>query len=262
MKIGVCIKQVPDTASAIRVKEDRSGIIEDGIKFVVSPYDEYAVEEALRTKGKVAGSEVVAITIGPKRSQEALRNALAMGCDRAIHVNTDGHAPMDSLGVARLLASQIKTEALELVFTGRHAVDDDNAQVSQMTAELLGWPHATMVIKCELDAGAKKARVERPIEGGAKEIWEIELPAVLAATKGLNEPRYASLKGIMQAKSKPLKEIPVAQGGVAETDLAPKVIWSNYTLPPERKAGKVFKDDPAKAVHEVVRLLREEAKVI
>lgn len=262
MKIAVCIKQVPDTAATLRVKPDKSGIMEDNVKFVVSPYDEFAVEEALRTKDKIPGSDVVAITVGPKKSQEALRNVLAMGCDRAIHVNTDGQAGIDSLAVAKLLAAQLKEEGSELAFTGRHAVDDDNAQVSQMLAEFLSWPHVTVVNKFTLEADNKKARVERPIEGGSKEIWEVDLPAVIAATKGLNEPRYASLKGIMQAKSKPLKEVPVLQAGVPVTELAPKVVWSNYELPPERKAGKVFKDAPEKAVEEVVRLLREEAKVI
>lgn len=262
MKIGVCIKQVPDTATRIRVKEDRSGIVEEGTKFVVSPYDEYAIEEALRTKEKISGSEVTILSVGPKRVQEALRTALAMGCDKAVHVLTDGHSPIDSLGLARLLAAKGKELGLEIIFTGRHAVDDDNAQVSQMLAELLSWPHVTIVSKFSIEPDGRKARVERDVEGGTKEVWEVELPAVIAATKGLNEPRYASLKGIMQAKSKPLAEIPVAQAGVAEAELAPKVIWRNYALPPERKAGKIFKDDPAKAVSEVVRLLREEAKVI
>lgn len=262
MKIGVCIKQVPDTAAKIRVKDDRTGIVEDGMKFVMSPYDEYAVEEALRTKEKIPGSEVVVFTVGIKRAQETLRNALAMGCDRAVHINADGKPGIDSLAVARLLAAQLKAEGSELVFTGRHAADDDNAQVSQMLAEILSWAHVTIVSKFTMDADGKRAQVERDIEGGAREIWSVELPAVFAATKGLNEPRYASLKGIMAAKTKPLKEVSVAQAGVADADLSPKVVWSNYEMPAERKAGKIFKDDPAAAVKEVVRLLREEAKVI
>jgi electron transfer flavoprotein beta subunit len=262
MKIGVCIKQVPDTASKLRVKEDRTGVVEDGIKFVLSPYDEYAVEEALRTKDKIAGSEVVVLSVGPKRTQEALRTALAMGCDKAVHVNTDGHAGVDSLGVARLLAARVKELGLELLFTGRHAADDDNAQVSQMLAEFLGWPQMTVVSKFTLAPDGRSAVAERDVEGGTKEVWEVTLPAVFAATKGLNEPRYASLKGIMQAKSKPMTEVAVATAGVGEADLSPKVAWSGYAPPPERKAGKQFKDDPLKAVTEVVRLLREEAKVI
>lgn len=262
MKIGVCIKQVPDTAAKIRVKDDHSGIVEEGLKFVLSPYDEYAVEEALRTKEKITGSEVVAISVGSKRCQEALRSTLAMGVDRAIHINSDGLTGMDSLMVARLLASQVKAEGLELVFTGRHAADDDNAQVSQMLAELSSWPHVTVISKFELTADQKGCRVERDVEGGAKQVWEVTFPAVLAASKGLNEPRYASLKGIMAAKSKPLKEIPAAQAGLSTDDLKAKVVLSNWQPPAERKAGKMFKDDPKAAAVQVARLLREEAKVI
>ncbi|MFH1018214.1 MAG: electron transfer flavoprotein subunit beta/FixA family protein [Pseudomonadota bacterium] len=262
MKIGVCIKQVPDTAAKIRAKEDGSGIVEEGIKYVISPYDEYAVEEALRTKEKFAGSEVVVLTVGPKRAQEALRSALAMGCDRAVHINSDGQGLMDSLAVARLLASQIQGEALELVFTGRNAADDDNSQVSQMLGEVLSWPHVAGVSKFELGQDGKNARAERDIEGGAREVWEVQLPAVIAATKGLNEPRYASLKGIMQSKSRPLKEIAVTAAGLQAGELAPKVVWAGFRNPEERKVGRVFKDDPKKAAQEVVRLLRQEAKVI
>ncbi|MFH1262380.1 MAG: electron transfer flavoprotein subunit beta/FixA family protein [Pseudomonadota bacterium] len=262
MKIGVCIKQVPDTASKLRVKEDRSGISEEGIKFVVSPYDEYAVEEALRTKEKIAGSDVTVLTVGPKRAQEALRTALAMGCDKGVHVVSDGHASLDSLAVSKLLASRVKDLGLDLVFTGRHAVDDDNAQVSQMLAEFLGWPHVTVVSKCTISPDGKSARVERDVEGGTKEVWEVTLPAVLAGTKGLNEPRYASLKGIMQAKSKPFTTLSVAEAGLSEGELASKVTWSGYVPPPERKPGRMFKDDPVQAVEEVVRLLRQESKVI
>jgi electron transfer flavoprotein beta subunit len=262
VKIGVCIKQVPDTAAKIRAKEDGSGIAEENLKYVISPYDEYALEEALRTKEKLAGSEVVAISVGPKKAQEALRSALATGCDRAIHINTDGHGFLDSLAVARLLAAQIKAEGLDLLFTGRNAADDDNAQVSQMIGELLAWPHVTTVSKFELAADGGKARAERDIEGGAKEVWEFELPAVIAATKGLNDPRYASLKGIMQAKSKPLKEVAVAQAGISAEALKSHVSWGAYRNPEERKAGRVFKDDPKKSAAEVAKLLREEAKVI
>ncbi len=258
MKIGVCIKQVPDTATKIGVKEDHSGILEDNTKYIVSPYDEYALEEALRTKEKIGNSEVIVLSVGQKRTAEALRNALAMGCDKAIHINTEGQGFLDSHAIAKLLATKIQSESIVLVFTGRHAVDDDNCQVSQMLAEFLKCPHVTMVSKFALEGS--KAKVERDVEGGAKEIWEVELPAVFAATKGLNEPRYASLKGIMQAKSKSLSDIPVTQ--TFAQDLTPKVLWSNYQMPAERKVGKIFKDEPAKAVKEVVRLLREEAKVI
>jgi electron transfer flavoprotein beta subunit len=255
LKIGVCVKQVPDTASKIRVKDDHSGISEENLKFVVSPYDEYAVEEALRTREKAAGSDVTVFTAGPKRAAEALRSALAMGADRAVHVNTDGLPLLDGLATARLLAARVQAAGMELLFTGRQAADDDNAQVSQMIAECLGWPHVTAVSKFELSPDGKRARIERDVDAGAKEVWDVELPAVVGATKGLNEPRYASLKGIMQAKTKPLEEVPAEK-------LEPVAVGSNYRTPPERPAGKLFKDDPKGAAAQVAKLLREEAKVI
>lgn len=260
MKIAVCIKQVFDTATKIKLKDDRSGVAEEGAKFILSPYDEFAVEEALRTKEKGLATEVVVFSVGSKRVQETLRSALAMGADRAVHVDTEGAPALDGLGIAKLLARKIKSEDIGLVFTGRQAVDGDGAEVSQMVAEYLGCPHVTLVSKFTLDGG--KAVVERDIEGGAKEVWEVTLPAVLAATKGLNEPRYASLKGIMAAKSKPLQSLLWNTLDLPAADLAPKTTWANYTLPAERTAGKIFKDDPAKAVTEVVRLLRAEAKII
>ncbi len=261
MKIGVCIKQVPDTAAKISVNGDGSGIVEEGIKFVMSPYDEYAVEEALLTKEKISGSEVVAFSVGPKRVQEALRSALAMGCDQAVHINTEGQDSIDALATAKALASQVTSQGVGLLFTGKQAADHDHAQVSQMLAELLTWPHVTVVSKFELN-GETGAKVERDVEGGSKQVWEVEFPAVLAANKGLNEPRYASLKGIMQAKKKPMNEVPVADAVEGPDALNAKVKLENFRVPPARKAGKVFKDDPKAAAKEVARLLREEAKVI
>lgn len=260
MKIAVCIKQVPDSTAKIAVKEDGMGIKEDGIKFVMSPYDEFAVEEALRLKEKNVGSEVVVFTYGPKRSQEALRSALAMGCDKAIHVSSDG-LPFDSLTSAKVLSAALQKEQVEILFTGRHAIDDDAAQVSQMIAEKLSWPHVTVVSKLTIDG--MNAIAERDIDGGAKEIWSVQLPAVFAASKGLNEPRYASLKGIMAAKSKPLSMVTPTDLGLSADQLQPKVVYTKYVVPSETRKMKIFKDQTAQAAaKEVVRLLREEAKVI
>jgi electron transfer flavoprotein beta subunit len=260
MKIGVCIKQVPDTTTKIVLKEDGTGIKEDGVKFIISPYDEFAVEEAIRLKEKNAGSEVVVFTFGPKRSQDALRSALAMGADRAVHVTTDGLPSTDSLSTAKVLTAAIQKEQIELLFTGRHAIDDDCAQVSQMVAEKLKWPHVTVVSKFLLEGN--KAMVERDIDGGSKEVWTVELPAVFAASKGLNEPRYASLPGIMKAKSKPLAQWTVTDLGLSADQLKPKVVYSQFQVPSEERKMKMFKENPAQAVKDVVRLLREEAKVI
>jgi electron transfer flavoprotein beta subunit len=262
MKIGVCIKQVPDTTAKIAVRDDGMGIKEDGIKFVVSPYDEFAVEEAIRLKEKNAGAEVIVFTFGPKRSQEALRAALAMGADRAVHVTTEGLPSVDSLSTAKVLTKALQKEAVELVFTGRHAIDDDCAQVSQMIAEKLSWPHVTVVSKFNLEQGSKQATVERDVDGGAKEIWSVELPAVFAASKGLNEPRYASLPGIMKAKSKPLAQLTVGDLGLTNDDVKAKVNYSAFQVPSEERKMRIFKENPAQSVAEVVKLLREEAKVI
>ncbi len=262
MKIGICIKQVPDTTAKISVREDGSGIKEDGLKFVISPYDEFAIEEAIRLKEKNAGSEVVVFTFGPKRSQEALRSALAMGADRAVHITTEGLTHVDSLCTAKVLTKAIQKENIEILFTGRHAIDDDCAQVSQMIAEKLSWPHVTVVSKFDLQQGSKQATVERDVDGGAKEVWSVQLPAVFAASKGLNEPRYASLPGIMKAKSKPLAQWTVGDLGLAMDDVKAKVVCSQFQVPSEERKMKIFKGDSAQNVAEVVKLLREEAKVI
>lgn len=260
MKIGVCIKQVPDTTTKITLKDDGTGIKEEGVKFIISPYDEFAVEEAIRLKEKTPGSEVIVFTFGPKRTQEALRGALAMGADRAVHVTSEGLPATDSLSTSKILAKAIAKEGIEILFTGRHAIDDDCAQVSQMVAEKLHWPHVTVVSKFTLDG--KNAIVERDVDGGAKEIWSVELPAVFAANKGLNEPRYASLPGIMKAKSKPLAALTVTDLGLSADDVKAKVHYAAFQVPSEERRMKVFKENPAQAVAEVVRLLREEAKVI
>ncbi len=262
MKIGVCIKQVPDTTAKITLKEDGTGIKEEGVKFIISPYDDFSIEEALRLKEKNAGSEVIVFTYGPKRTQEALRSALAMGCDRAVHISSDS-ASIDSLTTAKVLTAALRKEQIEILFTGRHAIDDDCSQVSQMIAEKLQWPHVTIVSKLLIEPNSKNAMVERDIDGGAKEVWSVELPAVFAATKGLNEPRYASLKGIMQAKSKPLASMTPQDLGLSADQIKPTVVYSQYQIPSEERKMKIFRDQPAaQAAKEVVRLLREESKVI
>ena len=262
MKIGVCIKQVPDTTAKISVRDDGAGIKEDGIKFVISPYDEFAIEEGIRLKEKNAGAEVIVFTFGPKRAQEALRSALAMGADRAVHITTESLPAVDSLSTAKVLTKALQKESVEILFTGRHAIDDDCAQVSQMIAEKLQWPHVTVVSKFTLEAGSKTAVVERDVDGGAKEVWSVNLPAAFAAGKGYNAPRYPSPPGIIKAKSKPLEQMTVGELGLYAVDVKAKVIYSEFQVPSEERKMKIFKENPAQAVAEVVRLLREEAKVI
>lgn len=261
MNIFVCLKQVPDTETKIRIKADGSGIETSDIKWIMNPYDEFAVEEALRLREKLAdGSTVTVITVGPKtRVGDALRTALAMGADNAVIV--DSSENLDPNTVARTLAEVLKKEAgLGAIFTGKQAIDDDCAQVSQLLAEHMGIPHTTVVNKFEISADKSFVIVEREVEGGAREIIQMKLPAVVGANKGLNNPRYASLPGIMKAKKKEIKEISLSSLNIPATET--KISNKNFQLPPARPAGKLLDGDPAAQAKELVRLLREEAKVI
>jgi len=259
MKIAVCIKQVPDTETRIRVGPDGKSIVETDVNWVVSPYDEFAIEEALRIKEKQGGGEVVLLTVGGDRAQAALRNGLAMGADAALHLKDPLFDAADAMGVARALAAAVKPLAADLVFTGQLGVGGDNAQVPGTLAEFLDLPQVTMAVKVELAEG--RATVEREIEG-AHEIWETSLPAVVSAQKGLNEPRYASLKGIMAAKKKTIETRDLAAVGLTAADVAPRAGWTKLELPPPRPAGKILTGDPADAAREVVRMLHEVEKLI
>jgi electron transfer flavoprotein beta subunit len=256
MKIAVLIKQVPDTETKIKTKADASGIEMEGIKFILSPYDEFAIEEAIKTKEKNAGSEVTVVSLGPVRVVEALRTALAMGCDKAIHIDDEGQNP-DSYVIAKALSKVIADGGFEIVFSGKQAIDLDSGQVTQQVAEFLGWPQVMILEKIEIAGG--KAIATRRVSGGAKEIYEVPLPAIFGCEKGLNTPRYASLPGIMKAKSKPVE---TKKLGEVKGDAQAKLVYSNFRLPPEKAPGKMISGDPGQQVHELVRLLREEAKVI
>lgn len=246
----VCIKQVPDSETRVKVAADGRHLDPAGVTWVMNPYDEFAVEEALRIKEKAGAGEVVVVTLGGSGATTTLRNALAMGADRAIHLTHEGPA-LDPLQIARALATELKPLAPQLVWFGRQAIDDDAAQVGPIVAEMLGLPCVTAVAKFELNGD--KATVEREIEGG-REVVEVQLPAAFSTDKGLNEPRYASLKGIMAAKKKPLEEKP-AQG------VASRIRVRALREPAARPAGRIVGEGPD-AVPELVRLLREEAKAI
>lgn len=258
MKIFVCIKQVPDTETKIKVAADQNGIDTAGVKWVMNPYDEFAVEEAVKLKESKPGTQVFAITVGPKqRASEVLRTALAMGADEGIVINAPEN--IDAFSTAKALAEAIKAEGGgQLLFTGKLAIDDNGSAVSQMVAELLGVPHATVVSKFTF--GGENVVVERDIEGGAKEVVQLMLPAVVAANKGLNMPRYASLPGIMKAKKKVLKELDAAALGVAAGDT--KLKLSGFSLPAEKPPVKMISGDSAAQTSELVKLLRDEAKVL
>jgi len=248
VKILVPIKRVPDPATTIRVLPDGSGIATDNVKWVINPFDEIAIEEALRIKEKLTG-EVVLVTVGQSTWQEQLRTGLAMGADRAILVKHDG--ALDSLAIARILAKVISDEKPELVLLGKQAIDDDSNQVGQMLAEMLGWPQATFASKVEF--ADQKVTVTREVDGGLEAI-AFNLPAVVTTDLRLNEPRYASLPGIMKARKKELKEVPAESLGV---DLASRLKVKTLAAPPKRQAGK-----KVGSVQELVQVLHTEAKVI
>ena len=248
MKIAVCVNHVPDTAAKINISSDGKTINPEGVTFVVNPYDEFALEEALKTRETVEG-EVVIISVGTDANKDSIRKALAMGADSAVLLKTDG--VNNSVAVAKALAEEIKNQQAELVFMGRQSVDFDNSITGQLTAELLGYNCVSVVVDFKLEGD--KITAEREIEGG-KEVVETSLPAVITAQKGLNEPRYASLKGIMSAKRKTIEEKD-AMIGESSTEIL------QMKKPAPKEPGKVIGSDST-VVPELVRLLREEAKVI
>ncbi len=258
MKIAVLLKQTPDTETKIKIKPDGSGIDESDIKWVINPYDEYAVEEALRLKEAAGGGEVVIVTAGIPRAVESMRQALAMGADKGIRIDTTG-VILDNYMVSVVLAKAIEKENFDILFAGKQAVDDDCVEVAHGVASLLGWPCVWPAEHYELGADKKVLTVTRPVAGGLKEIMEMTLPGVVCCDKGEHDPRYASLPGIMKAKSKPIAELKASDLLGGETA---KVKWTNFGLPPERKTGKILKGEPEQVCAELVKLLREEAKVI
>lgn len=248
MKIAVCVSHVPDTATKVNIGSDGKSLDPNGVTYIVNPYDEFAIEEALKIKEKDEG-EVVAISVGPDANKETLRKALAMGAHSAVLLKDEN--PRGSFGIAKALAEEIKTQGAQLVFFGKQSVDYDNSITGQLTAELLGYNCVTVVVDLKIDG--EKIIAEREIEGG-KEVVETSLPVVITTQKGLNEPRYASLKGIMQAKKKPIEE-----KTIEPVEELVEVI--SMKKPPAKQPGKII-GEGAEAVPELIRLLKEEAKVI
>jgi electron transfer flavoprotein beta subunit len=249
LDIIVCIKRTPDTEARVRVADGGTSIDPSGVKYIVSPYDEFALEAALKTREGAGTGEVVALTLGDGGSAEQLRAALAMGADRAVLLV--GEVTMDGLATAKALVHELRGSSAPLILFGVKAVDDDQQQVGPMVATLLGRPCVTSV--ADFKVGDGRASCHREVEGGV-EVVEVELPAVLTITKGAFEPRYASLKGIMAAKKKPLEQKPAQ---VADTRLH----VTAFEAPPERPAGRIVGEGPDAAAP-LVRLLREEAKVL
>jgi len=257
MKILVCTKHVLDTEAKLKVASDGKSPDLGGAKMIISPFDEYALEEALLIKEAGGATEVVALCLGDESSQASLRQALAMGADRAIHIVDRVVAGADPLSRARLLAAAIRDEAPELVFTGKTGVGDDEGQVGPMLGELLDRPHASGVT--ELAVASGRFTAHRDIEG-AVEIVEGELPALIAWNKGEHPPRYPSLKGIMAAKKKPFTVRTAAELGVPPSEAL--IVREELALPAARAAGRILTGDPTETTAELARLLRDEAKVI
>jgi electron transfer flavoprotein beta subunit len=258
MKIVVCVKQVPDTEARLKVGGDGKSIAENDLNWIVSPYDEFAIEEALKLK-EAGGGEVVLVSVGADRVQSALRNGLAMGADSAIHLKDPLFASLDAHGTAWALAAAIKPLGPDLILCGQQGVGTDDAQVPGMLAEILDLPQVTMAVKIEITE--MKAKVQREVEG-ATETWETTLPAVISAQKGLNEPRYASLKGIMAAKKKPITVSDAASVGLKAEDLAPKTRIVSMEAPAARSAVRMIEGDADTQVKELLRILHDEAKVL
>ncbi len=249
MKALVAVKRVVDFNVKVRVKADGSGVETANVKMSMNPFDEIAVEEAIRLHEAGHVKEIIAVSMGPTQCQETIRTALAMGADRGIHVNSD--AELQPLAVAKLLKAVVEREGVDLVILGKQAIDDDNNQTGQMAAALLGWSQATFASKVVIGEGT--AEVTREVDGGLETI-RVKLPAIITTDLRLNEPRYASLPNIMKAKKKTIDVLEVAELGV---DATPRLATLNVVDPPRRQAGV-----RVSSVVELVEKLRNEAKVI
>jgi electron transfer flavoprotein beta subunit len=262
MNTIVCLKEVPDTETRIEVRD--GAVAEEGIQYVVNPYDEFALEEALQWQEK-HGGKVTLVSLGPERARESILKGLAMGADEVYHLSDEAFLGGDAYATAKALAAAIRTLGeYDVIFCGKQAVDEDNAAVGIMLAEMLDLPHVSVVSKFEIADDGKSARAERDIEGG-KEVIELPLPAVVTAQKGLNEPRYPSFRGIRQARKKPFTQWAVADVGLDAGDVGAagtRLEVVEVSPPPERPPGRIVEGEPPEAAKEVVRLLRDEAKVI
>lgn len=267
MKIVVCIKQVPATESKLTVKPDGTDIERSGLSYVVNPYDEFAVEEALQIKERLGSGEITVLSLrhhAAQKPEEALRTCLAMGADKAVLLSDPAFEGGDSFATAFVLAAAIRRLPFDLLLFGKQAVDDDGGAVGIQVAEFLGIPHVAVVNKLDVNAQARSIVAHRQIEGGI-EVVEAPLPALITCQKGLNEPRYPSLPGIMKSKQKPLETWNGATLGLSDERVGAagsqlKVV--RLEPPPARPPGRMIQGDAPTAVKELVRVLHEEAKVI
>ncbi len=278
LKIVVIVRQTPDTEAKIQANASGNGIETSDIKWILNPFDEFAVEEAVQIK-EATGAELIVLTVGPDRSVEALRTALAMGGDSSIHIKDESFGEMDSYALAKVIASKIKAMGdVDLIFAGKKWIDEESGQVAIQVAEELAIPQATLATRVAVDEGAKKVKVQSEIEGGQR-IVEMTFPALITCERGLNEPRYASLPGIMKAKKKPLEEVLIDSIDLEETGLTQDglgsagsrikvdsidipVIKRSLNIIKGEKADTVQADEIQKASENLAKLLREEAKIL
>jgi electron transfer flavoprotein beta subunit len=262
MNIVICVKQVPDTETKIRVKDGQ--VDHSETKYVVNPYDEYAIEEGLLIKERLGEGKITLLSVGPERAKDALKSGLAVGAEEAIHLVDEAFEGSDPYATALILSKALAKLDYDIIFCGKQGVDEDHAQVGIILAELLGIPHVSVVTKLEIAEDGKSIVAHREVEGGHAAV-EAPLPAVITAQKGLNEPRYASIKGIMAVKKKVIPEWNAGEIGVDAANVgsgAAKVSFVEVTLPPERESGKVFDEDPVQDAIKVAHLLRDEAKIL
>ena len=258
MRILVALKQVPDTAASIPLRDGAADT--SSLTWVTNPYDEYALEEALRLKDRASGAEVHVAGVGPSRVEDILRNALALGADEAVRI--DAPADLDALPTARLLAALARKLGADLVLAGQRGVDFDRGQTGPMAAELLDWPHVGVVLGTTWDDDLAGGQFEREVEGGIERV-RVSLPAVLTAQKGLNEPRLPSLKGKMAARKKTITTLTAADLGVADDELQPLETIEAAAYPPSRPPGRIIEGDTVEArVDALLRALRDEAKAL
>lgn len=262
MNIIVCAKQTPDTEAKIKVKDGKVDLSE--VEFIVNPYDEFAAEEALRIVEKFGGGKIYVLTLGPERADKAIKSVLALGVDEGAHLKDPAFEGFDAYSAAYAMKAAIQKMQYDLILCGKQGVDEDNAQFGIILAELLGIPHVSVITKLEIAPDKKSATAHREIDGGV-EIVQTPLPAVFTCQKGLNEPRYASLKGIMAVKKKKIEVWDLNYLGLSTDKVGAKGAKIEYIKvepPPPRQAGKKFQGDTAEITAQVVKLLREEAKII
>jgi electron transfer flavoprotein beta subunit len=263
MRIAVCIKQVPDTEARLRVGRDGRWIAEEDLPFRINESDEYALEEALAL-AEARGGEVVVFSLGPERVKEALRKTLALGAARAVHLKDDAFLGGDALATGRALAAAIAREEFDLVLTGSQSDDVGYGATGSVVAGHLGWPHAWLVMGVVLEDGGT-AEVKREMESGLNEVFRVRLPAVLEIQAGINHPRYASLKGIMQAKKKPLDEVGPGDLGLDPSELGAagsRLEIVSVAFPESGEGARMIEGPPAEVARVLVEKLRQEARVL